>query len=417
MAPPAGGAAQPHQPRRLGWQAVRGHQLLLFADRAEEAEGVDAEPDHAHERDRQQAERRARRHAPALAPARRRKHEEGQRKPGRDLHAHAHRQSAGARAHACICTGGQRQGAGQGQQQQRVVVRPPDGQRQQHRVQAHERGRPACRQPDAVTGARDQGHRADARRDRHRLERPQGAGKPQRGGRIAGKGEQRAVGRMQKRPADELEHRVGRRFGGDVRVRVQPMQRAHAREGHVAEHVLGDQWRAQRHGHVRQRDPRQQRTHAQRARGHEDQQIAGAHDQHVGLEAVAAQAHVQALQRASQPAGPAPAARRHVLRRACGRARAQQKRARQHAEQAHGANRALDLYGGARAPCLGRPLGPGSDPHAGCGSRRLDRPIVAPAGAPAPPCREQSSSAPASLSVPRAGGRATAGARSCAQPP
>ena len=221
MAPPAGGSAQPHQPRRLGGQAVRGHQLLLFADRAEEAEGMDAEPDHANERDRQQAQRRARRHAPALAPARRRKHEERQRKPGRDLDAHAHRQRAHACAHMRLGARRQRQRSGQRQQQQRVVVRAPDGQCKQHRVQAHKRGRPTCRQPHARACARDQGHRANARGDRHRLERPQGAGKPQRGGRVAGEREQRAVGRVQERPPDELEHRVGRRFGGDVRVWVQ----------------------------------------------------------------------------------------------------------------------------------------------------------------------------------------------------
>ena len=54
MAPPARRPAQPDQARRLGGNAVRGHQLLLLADRVEEAERMHAEADQPHDRDRQQ---------------------------------------------------------------------------------------------------------------------------------------------------------------------------------------------------------------------------------------------------------------------------------------------------------------------------------------------------------------------------
>ncbi len=56
MTPPAGCAAQPEQPRGLGGDAVRGHELLLLADRAEEAERVHAKAEHAEQRQREQAE-------------------------------------------------------------------------------------------------------------------------------------------------------------------------------------------------------------------------------------------------------------------------------------------------------------------------------------------------------------------------
>ena len=57
MAPPGGRPAQAHQPRGLGGDAVRGHELLLLADGIEEPERVAAEADQAERGERQQAER------------------------------------------------------------------------------------------------------------------------------------------------------------------------------------------------------------------------------------------------------------------------------------------------------------------------------------------------------------------------
>ncbi len=59
---------------------------------------------------------------------------------------------------------------------------------------------------------------------------------------------------MLKGPADEMEHLVGRRFGGDVRIRVKSVQDPQPRERQIAEDVLGDQRRAERHDHVGQHD-------------------------------------------------------------------------------------------------------------------------------------------------------------------
>jgi len=61
---------------------------------------------------------------------------------------------------------------------------------------------------------------------------------------------------MQERPSDERVDRIGGRFGGDMRVGVQAVQRTHAREREVAENVLGDQRRPQEQGHVRQQHRR-----------------------------------------------------------------------------------------------------------------------------------------------------------------
>ncbi len=67
MAPPARCPAQPNQARCLGRDTVRGDQLLLLADRVEEAERVHAEADQANDRDCQQAAAGARGDGHALA--------------------------------------------------------------------------------------------------------------------------------------------------------------------------------------------------------------------------------------------------------------------------------------------------------------------------------------------------------------
>ncbi len=64
------------------------HQLLLLADRAEEAERVHAEADQPHDRDRQQSRARADSHPYPLARTRRGEHQEGKHQPGGDLDAH-----------------------------------------------------------------------------------------------------------------------------------------------------------------------------------------------------------------------------------------------------------------------------------------------------------------------------------------
>ena len=81
----------------------RGHELLLLADGGEEAEGVDAEAEHAHEAEREQAE-----HAPRSAARRARGHagrassRNGQQQPGRELDPHAGGHGRGACAQARI---------------------------------------------------------------------------------------------------------------------------------------------------------------------------------------------------------------------------------------------------------------------------------------------------------------------------
>jgi hypothetical protein len=87
-------------------------------------------------------------------------------------------------------------------------------------------------------------------------------------------------------PADEPEDRVGGRFGGDMGVRIQAVQSSETREAQVAEHVLGDQWRAEEENHVRDHDRAPKRPLRQRSRGDENHHIAGAEDQHQGLKAL-----------------------------------------------------------------------------------------------------------------------------------
>ena len=246
-----------------------------------------AEADQPHDRDRQQPAARAERRAHALTRARRGEHEERQHEPGRHLDAHGRRQRARRCARARARARGPRERERERQQQQRVVVRAADSQHQQHRVQAHERRRPARRASQARGRARDQRDRAEGRNDRQRLERPQAARETERYQRVADQREQRAVRGVLELPVDEPQHRVARRFGGEVRVRVEAVQDAHAREREVAEHVLGDQRRPQQQDQVREHDRAREGQRRQPSRDEQHEQVARAHDQHQRLEVAA----------------------------------------------------------------------------------------------------------------------------------
>jgi hypothetical protein len=233
---------------------VRRHKLLLLADRVQEPEGMEAEADQPGDGKRKQAQRGARRHLQPLARARGCEHEKRQHQPGGDLDPDAGDQRAGARAQARARPRRQGEGEGEHQQDQSVVVRPADGEHEQHRVQAHERSRPAAGMAEAAGRARDQRDRGQARQPRECLQDPEAAREPKRRGGVADEREQRAVWGMLERPSDECEDRVRAGFRGDMRIRVQSVQSAHAREREVAEHVLGDQRRPEEEDHVRQHD-------------------------------------------------------------------------------------------------------------------------------------------------------------------
>ena len=309
-----------------------------------------AEAEQADKRHRQQRGARAQRHAHALARTRRGEHQERQHQARGELQPDAggERRGGGARMRARPRrAGGQHERRRQRQQQQRVVVRSALRQHQHHRVQADERRRPNRGVAHAPGRTRDQRDRAEARQDGKRLERPQPAGQPQRHERVAQQREQRAVRRVLERPADERVHRVARRFGGEVRVRVEPVQRAHARERQVAEHVLGDQRRPQQQDHVRDHDRRRDPRERQPARGHQHQRVADADRQQQRLEAGARQADAQTSQRPRHPCRPAAGAGGDELGGTRSGARAHQEDTHdeahqpEHAERAHEVKRRL----------------------------------------------------------------------------
>ncbi len=151
---------QADKSRRLGGDAVNRHELLLLADRVEEAEGVRAEADHADCAERQEAEHGRHRHSPALTPVARREHDERQHQAGRDLHADAHHQRSRGRAKARARAGAQGQRRREHHQHQRVVVRAADRQHEQHRVEPDECRRPSPRLPEPPRRARDERDRA-----------------------------------------------------------------------------------------------------------------------------------------------------------------------------------------------------------------------------------------------------------------
>lgn len=119
-----------------------------------------------------------------------------------------------------------------------------------------------------------------------------------------------------------------------MRVRVHSVQSAQAGEIEVAEDVLGDQWRSDQQRQVRGDDRHPEHSPPQRAHGQQHCQVARGHDQRERLEAVGVEAHTETREGASQPAWPAPAAGRDILRWTARGARGDEQDAREHTEQA-----------------------------------------------------------------------------------
>ncbi len=370
MPPPGWRAREPDQAGGLGRHAVGGHQLLLLAHRVEEAERVRAEADQPQRGEAGQRQRCRHQHGAPLPPPARGEHHEREYDAGGDLHAHAddHRDralaqaaaaGAGSRRRGCrlrrrvrhagatgrasnrrrsaagprLTARGQRQCRRQRGHHEGVVVGPADGQLEQHGVQAHECHRPLPLAPQCVGGVADQCDRPEAGERGDRLQRPQAAGQPERRERVAPEREQGAVGGVLEGPPHEREDRVPGRFGRDVRIGVQAMQGPEAGVAEVPEHVLGDQRRPEQQDDVRGQDGPHQRPRRQRPGAREHDQVAGAHDQVQGLEAVAAERGGEAAERPRQPRRPAPGAGGDVLGGCTGRARTQQQHAREDSQQ------------------------------------------------------------------------------------
>ncbi len=307
---------------------MRGDQLLLLAERVDEPKRVRAEAHNRHDRKQHQRTRGARRHSHPLAHVPGCKHHEWQHQSGRGLHAHPEHDQHRGTAQSWRRTGCQQQRAREHEQHERVVVRTAHRQLERHRVQADESGRPLRRVPHLLRGPRDQCHRTKTRRHRERLQHPQAASQTERCKRVGAEREQRPIGRVLKRPPDEREHRVGGRFGGHVRVGVQPVQHAQPRKRQVAEHVLGDERRSQQQHHIHREDRREDRLARQRPGGKQHRHVARAHHKRQRLEAARAEPKPEAVQWPIQPRGPAALASRHILSRSAGRSAG-------HAEHAH----------------------------------------------------------------------------------
>ncbi len=340
-----------------------------------------AEADQPERPEREQAEPRAHRHAHAFPGSRGGEQDERQQQPRSDLDPDARDQRTCRRAEARARSGGERQRRGEHEDDQRVVVRAADRQLEHHRVQAHERDRHARRAPEAAGRPSDERHCAEARGDRQGLERPQPARRRERGREVACEREQGTVGRVLEGPSHEREHRVGGRFGPDVRVGVKAVQRSQAGEVQVAEDVLGDQRRPEQQNRVCRRDRGDDRPEGQRARREQHRQIARAHQQHQRLKARRADAHPEALQGAGHPVRPASAAPRNVRRGPRRGTGGDQEHASDHPEQAECAQRAKSAHPALCAACLAYAVGGPCcrlDAWYGCGG--LYEPIVTSTG-------------------------------------
>ncbi len=294
---------------------------------------MDAETDQRDDPDAEENERRASGHLHALAGPVGRQHDEGQREPGGHLDAHPDRHRSARCAKPRTGTRRQQHRGAEQHHHQRVVVRAADRHHQEDGIQADECRRPAPRVAELTRRRRHKPDTGEAGCDGHRFERPQARGQAERRKRIARQRKQRAVRRVLVEPPYELKGRVGGRVGGHMCIGVEPVKRAQPGEVQVAEHVLGYERRPEEQDHVREHDRPRDRAHRKPLGDHQHEQIARAHDQHQRLEAPGCYAHVEALERTSQPAGPAPDARRHILGGSRGRPGGHQEDARRDRER------------------------------------------------------------------------------------
>ncbi len=289
--------------------------------------------------------------------------QERQHEACRHLDPYADRERSGGRPQPRARARAQQQRKCERRDQDRVVVRAAHREHQQHRVQPDERRRPAPGVPGSAGSSRHHRDGCKGAEDGDRLERPQRSREAKRDERIGEQREQRSVGGVLKGPADEVEDRVGGGFGGDVRVGVEPVQDAQAREGEVAEDVLGDQRWAQQDDHARERDRGAERERPERAGAEQYEQVARAHDQDQRLEASTGETEAEPAQRPRQPRRPASAARGHVLRGArCGACAEEEERHEDAAEPE-------------RSECAQRPVGAprARHPTGTAGTRALTR--------------------------------------------
>lgn len=282
-----------------------------------------AEADQADRRDAHQTEHCGQRDLSSSPRLARRERQERQQQPRRQLDADASgkRQCRSTQPRACrvriasrwtavqmpggraaepsrrACAGAQHQRQCQRRDQHRVVVSAAHGQHQQHRVEAEEGHGEGRREAAPLRGPRGQRHRGQAEQRGRDFQRPQRAGEAQRRGRVAGEREQRPIGGVLERPADEAEHGVADRFGGEVRVGVEAVQRPHPRERHVAEHVLREQRWAEHQNHVRRHDRCREPPQRHRTRAEQRQRVAAADDEHQRLEAAAPQVRAEPRER------------------------------------------------------------------------------------------------------------------------
>jgi hypothetical protein len=364
------GGAETEQACRLGGDRVRGDQLLLLADRVEEAERVRTEADHPDEHDRREPAQRRQRRSDPPAGSRLAEREERQHEPGAQLHRDPRGERRGGRPRSRGRPGAQQQRQRQRRDQPRVVVGSPDREHHEHRVQAEEHGGEGGRAAEALGRARGQPHGGEAEHRARRFEGPQRAGQPERRRRVAREREQRSVRRVLEGPADEPVDGIGRSFRREMRVRIEPVQRAHARIHDVPEDVLGDQRWAEHDDHVRREDRRGQPPQRDRAGARKREQVAAADDQHQGLERTLAERRAGTGQRAREPARPAAAVGGHVPARRLRGVEHQDRERSQHRDDRDAADDAAEARaarprrsGGARARARGRGRGSGGRVH------------------------------------------------------
>lgn len=113
---------------------MQGDELLLLADRAEEAERMTAEADQRYRCNHDDPEHGALERPSPIPRTRRAEQHERQRQAGRDLHADPGYERCGSRAEARCGPRRERERGRQREDDQRVVVCAADGEHEQHGI-------------------------------------------------------------------------------------------------------------------------------------------------------------------------------------------------------------------------------------------------------------------------------------------
>ena len=195
-----------------------------------------------------------------------------------------------------------------------------DAEHEQDRVEAEQQDRRHRVAAQAAGAVPDEPDAAEAREARQTLDDPQPGRRAQPGERVAGEGEQRAVGARDALPSEERVHRVVDEGAHVHPVRIHVVDHPEPRVLEIAEDVLGQQRGRDGEDDVQQHDRADRPTHRHGAPAHEDEPVGEAHRDQREEELRAGDGQAERAEDAIDPGGRHRRHRRDLEGAAAGRA-------------------------------------------------------------------------------------------------